>query len=97
MEERYEEEGLIKGSIDSISIEKTEFILEQMKKYVCKIFGNKIGTGFFCKIEYQNELIPVMITNYHVIDDNFIENNKQIEISINDVEFQTINIWWLLN
>ena len=90
MEGRYEE-GLIKGSIDWITIEKTETILDQMKKCVCKVIGNKIGTGFFCKVLYQNELIPVMITNYHIIDDDFIENNKQIKISIND-KYQMINI-----
>ena len=83
MEERYEE-GLIKGSIDSMTIEKTEKILNQMKTCICKVIGDKIGTGFFCKILYQNKLIPVMITNYHVISDNYINNNKQIKISINE-------------
>ena len=78
------EEGLIKGSIDSMTIEKTEKILSQMKTCICKVIGDKIGTGFFCKILYQNKLIPVMITNYHVISDNYINNNKQIKISINE-------------
>ena len=32
-----------------------------------------------------------MITNYHVIDDNFIEKNNKIKISIND-NFKFINI-----
>ena len=90
MEERYEE-GLMKGSIDSITIEKTEIILEQMKKCICKVFGDKMGTGFFCKIFYENKLIPVMITNYHVINDNYINNNKQIKISINE-NYEIINI-----
>ena len=90
MEERYEE-GLIKGSIVSITIEKTQTILEQMKICICKVFGKKIGTGFFCKISYKNKIIPVMITNYHIIDDDFIENNQQIKISIND-KYQIINI-----
>ena len=71
MEERCEE-GLIKGSIDSMTIEKTEKILNQMKTCICKVIGEKIGTGFFCKILFQNKLIPVMITNYHVINDNYI-------------------------
>ena len=47
MEERYEE-GLIKGSIDSMTIEKTEKILNQMKTCICEVIGDdKIGTGFF--------------------------------------------------
>ena len=90
MEERYEE-GLIKGSIDSMTIEKTEIILDQMKKCICKVIGDNIGTGFFCKILYENKLIPVMITNYHVINDNYINNNKQIKISINE-DYEIINI-----
>ena len=90
MEEKYEE-GLIKGSIDSMTIEKTKIILEQMKKCICKVFGDKIGTGFFCKILYHNKLIPVMITNYHVINDNYINNNKQIKINMNE-KYEIINI-----
>ena len=82
MEERFEE-GMIKGSINSITLEKTEKILEQMKTCICLVEGNKRGTGFFCKITYKNELIPVMITNYHIIDENFIEKNKKIKIKIN--------------
>ena len=54
------EEGLIKGSIDIISIDKINIILEQMKKCICKIYGKKNGTGFFCKIKYNNELMPVL-------------------------------------
>ena len=83
MEERYEE-GLIKGSIDSMTIDKIDIITDQMKKYIYKIIGNKIGTGFFCKILYKDKLIPVMITNYHIINDNYLENNEQIEICINN-------------
>ena len=78
------EEGLIKGSIDIISIDKTEIILEQMKNCICKINGKKKGTGFFCQITYNNKLIPVLMTNYHIIDDNYIEKNKEIIISINE-------------
>ena len=55
-----------------------------MKSCICLIEGNKKGTGFFCKINYRNELIPVMITNYHIIDENFIEKNNKIKIKINE-------------
>ena len=78
--------GLIKGAIDSIPIEKNEKILDQMKNCVCKINGNKIGTGFFCKIPYKNQIIPILMTTYYIIDDNFIESEKQIIISINKKE-----------
>ena len=51
---------------------------------ICKICGKKggLGTGFFCKIEYQNELVPVLITNYHVIDDEFVESNNSLKVYI---------------
>ena len=90
MEERFEE-GLIKGSIDSMTIEKTEMILNQMKTCICKKIGDKIVTGLFCRILYQNKLIPAMITNYHVINDDYINNIKQIKISINE-NYEIINI-----
>ena len=48
MEEKIEE-GLIKGSIDIISIEKTELLLKQMKNCICKINGNKKVQDFFVK------------------------------------------------
>ena len=69
----------------SISLEKTKIILEQMKKKVCKIkIGRNRGTGFFCKIPYQdnNNLLSVLITNNHVID--LEKNNDILIISINN-------------
>ena len=52
---------------------------------ICKICGKKggLGTGFFCKMIYQNELVPVLITNYHVIDDKFVESNNNLYVYIN--------------
>jgi hypothetical protein len=36
-------------AIEPISIEKTEIILNQMKRSICLIYGKSFGTGFFCK------------------------------------------------
>ena len=60
---------------------------------ICKINGKegKIGTGFFCKMIYQNELVPVLITNYHVIDDKFVQSNNSLKVYINE-ESKFINI-----
>ena len=56
-----------------------------MKDYICKISSKgKIGTGFFCKIENKDGLIPVLMTNYHVIDDNYCKNNKFLNLYINN-------------
>ena len=85
MEERIEE-GIIKESIDSITIKQTEEILNQMKNSICKIKGKATGTGFFCYINYEGKEIPCLMTNYHVLDNDFIKEKKMIEISMNDNE-----------
>ena len=74
----------INGVIDSIAIEKTEKILNQMKNSICKIEGKEIGTGFFCKINCGQDMIPVLITNIQILDMEFIKLNKTIKISKND-------------
>ena len=62
-----------------------EIILEQMKNCVCKIHSGKTkGTGFFTKIPFKNTLIPVLITNNHVLDINDIMYGKNITISLNN-------------
>ena len=69
-----------------VTIEGTEKILDQMKNCVFKIIlenGVK-GTGFFCNISYNNTFMPVMITNNHIIDSNYISNNKFIIITLNN-------------
>ena len=60
-----------------------------MKKYVYKIFykdGSK-DTGSFCKIPFPNKenLLPVLITSHHVIDESILNNDKNtIVLSFND-------------
>ena len=57
-----------------------------MKKKVCKInIGRKKGTGFFCKIPFPNDknLLSVLITNNHVIDELILKNEKKIKVFIN--------------
>ena len=69
-----------------ITIEGTKKILEQMEKSICKIFkkDGSMGTGFFCKINYENKDIPVMMTNNHVIDNKYLNENEEIYITLND-------------
>ena len=76
------EEGEIKGAIDPASLLQTKTILTQMEKSVCKITGDKCGTGFFCKIELNKVKIPVLITNYHIINDKMIENERDVKIKL---------------
>ena len=80
------EEKYIEKSPNPITIEGTENILHQMKNCICKIInndGNK-GTGFFCRVPYKDKLLPVLITNNHVINENYLENNIKIELTLND-------------
>jgi len=55
-----------------VTINGTKKILNQMMTIICKIYQGK-GTGFFCKIPYKRNLLTVLITNYHIIDENFIK------------------------
>ena len=75
------EEGEIKGAIDPISIQQTKTILEQMENSVCRIISeHKNGTGFFCQLEFNKEKIQVLITNYHIINDDLLYFHKTIKI-----------------
>ena len=81
-----EEESLIKDYPIPISIDSTKQILSQMENCICKIIINNDsrGTGFFCKIPFNgnNGLLPVLITNYHILN----ENDKIINLTINNKE-----------
>ena len=76
------------GYSSIIPYENTHKILEQMNKYICKIkIGKEQGTGFFCKIPFPNEdtMIPVFITNNHVINEELLyKQNKDIEIYLRE-------------
>ena len=80
-------EGRIKGAIPEQLLAKTN--LYDMEKYICKIKINdkNFGTGFFCKIEYNNKIIPALITNYHVINDEFLKNKKYLEVYIKNESY----------
>ena len=88
MEDKYEE-GIIKGAEEMKLLDSTD--QKEKGKCICKINGRKIGTGFFCKIKYENALIPVLITNYHVIDDKYVESNEDIKVYINE-EYKFISL-----
>ena len=80
------QEKLIKEQPIPVSLENTKKILFQMENCICKIYMNNggIGTGFLCKIPFNNNLLPVLITNNHVLNKNDIDNNKIIKLMINN-------------
>ena len=74
-------EGNVKGALDQELLENTKFSI--MENYICKVYGNDcIGTGFFCRIKYNKKKIPVLMTNYHVINDKFLEENEYLKVNI---------------
>ena len=76
------ERGVI-GSLVPENIPSTEKILNQMKTCICKIdIGNINATGFFCKIPQINMVF--LMTNYNVITEENINENKEINILLND-------------
>ena len=81
-------ESILAGYPNVISYECTQKIMEQMEKNVCKIeIGEEQGTGFFTKIPFpdMNNMLSVLITNNHVIDEkilNLKDYNIEIDIKI---------------
>lgn len=71
-------------SVPKISINSLSIILEQMENSVCRINNNDKcqGTGFFCIIRIYYNLIPVLMTNSHVLDKNDILPGKKINIHL---------------
>ena len=66
-----------------VDIEGTKLILSQMENCICKIYINgKKGTGFFSKIPFpdKHNLLHVLITNNHILNENDIANNKTIKL-----------------
>ena len=49
------------------------------------------GTGFFCKVKVGGELTPVLITNYHVVNDDFMNQNTKLTFYIKN-DLHSINI-----
>ena len=69
----------------SFSFEDITKITNQMMNCICHIkFKNKNCTGFFSKIIYQNKITFCLITNNEIINDNYIKNNKEIKLFLNE-------------
>ena len=86
-------ELFIEDSLSPISIESTEIILDQMKNSVCEIHLGKTGTGFFVRIPYNNQILKLLITNNHVLNEKDIMIDNIINISLNNEKiFKEIKI-----
>ena len=89
--EDIKKEKYINISPEPVSLEGTKKIFNQMNKCVCKLYNGCEGTGFFTKIPYNNKLLPILITNNHIINENDIKINKKISIYLNK-EIRTIEL-----
>ena len=81
--------------IKPVNIEGTKKILEQMTNCICKVKNNQLmGTGFFCKIPYNNNTkINVLITSYQIINEFYFNQNNNINLLMNDYnQLKIINI-----
>ena len=86
-----------KGMLDLQAIK--EFSLKA-ENSICKIKineeNNSYGSCFFCKIPFtknKNYLLPVLITNYHVLPKNMIKPGANIKLILqNDIKIISINL-----
>ena len=83
------DESYFPGTKKAEPLDETKY--KEKGKCICKISRGLMGTGFFSKIDYEGKTIPVLITNYHVIDDDFINKNKKLTFYING-DSHTIDI-----
>ena len=66
-------------------------ILSQIDNSFYKIKNNnkKSEIGIFCLIKYKNKQLPVLVATYELINEKYLANNNNIDISLNN-EFMPI-------
>ena len=84
----YKNEKYINSYPKAIFKEKCFDFLKQLEHCICKIErkdGSK-GTGFFCIIPFPDKLnlLPVLITNNHVLNKDYISKGNIINFSLNN-------------
>ena len=67
-----------------VTKQSTLRIIQQIDNAVCKFNekDNNFGIGFFCYIRYHNKNIPVLVTTYGTINENYLQNNNCINVFI---------------
>ena len=88
--EQYIPQKKLKNHTNPVLHKSMKYIIKQMETSICKIITDNIyGTGFFCVIPFpdMNNMLPVLITNNHVLNNEALEKGKEIEFTINDDKF----------
>ena len=82
--------SLIKKEIlvnnQTITVPAEEILINKMADCICEIYKKteKIGIGFFCHVPLFDEKLPFLITNNHILNENDIEINEIINLTINN-------------
>ena len=65
--------------------ECTKKILDQIDNSFCKIKGSerKYDIGLLCSMKYKDKIIYFLITKYQIINEEFLEKNNDINVSLN--------------
>ena len=94
MRKDYIKEIDFEGAITSIQGDSLEKIKDQMKNCSCKIECNEKGngSGFFSLVPFPNKthLVPVLMTNNHVLGKEDIIKGKKINIKMEDKKFSIL-------
>ena len=80
---------------DYFKVEELKEIIKNAENRVCKIeLNNKKGTGFLCKIPFPDtsNLLPVLFTCNHIIDQNDIDLNETIHLIFDNDNLKKIQL-----
>ena len=77
-----------KNNVISVPNSALKVIADLAEKCICKIIYDTpgSGTGFFCTIPFPDKYkrLPVMITNYHVLEESNVTIGSNIKFSLNN-------------
>ena len=90
--ENLQKENIINICIEPrLNKESMDIISKKLHKCVYQIDNNQ--TGFFTKIPYKSNLLPVLITNNHSIGEEQLTNDKTIALYFNNKkDYKYINL-----
>ena len=70
---------------NGLNVEGLKIVLNQLQQSVIKIINSgKIGTGFLCSIPFHNKILPAIITNNHILNEEDISIGKKINFTLNN-------------
>ena len=86
MDEIIYENKNVPNDINMVDADELSYALSK-KKCVIKIIVKdingkiiKVGSGFFCKIPIRTNYLNVLLTNNHILNHDFFNNNEELTI-----------------